>query len=719
MNAIVQPIYTPNAVAMRQHLDHLFGGYLDGCHDGLIELAWTETIAIDGKHPLKHAKLFGTDQADDLIEEAMRLNSQPMCNVYIGAALRKPTTAPFGRTSDADAYALTAAYVDLDDPGAATSAKEIYGKAKPTFIVVTGNSPHTRAQMWWKLDEPLTDPALWSSLLRGMAAAMKGDSTVTNPARVMRLAGSIAWPVKEGRKTEITNIGQLREPGQSVYAYGHMASLFPPIGSIASSPAPAATKTTNSLGLAGKITDGRESYMTKTIAACLLEFIGTTGAAPSTEELFEAAWPQYERQVDFSRAGRGADEFAEKCAYTISRFHRGEIRGIESLDKAVEVYRNKAQAKATSVTTAPPAQETAHDDDGPFQASTLAGSPPEREWLVPEWIPAGTVSSIYGDGGVGKTLVAQQLLYAAALGGKWLGLAVPKCRALGVFCEDDKDELHRRHDSIKQAMGITIGNPFEDAFLWPRVGFDNLLVTFDRESKPTMSPLFERTMKAVLENRIGLLILDTAADLFGGNEVIRGQVNYFIKAVCGSYIRRAKELGFMLTVVILAHPSQAGRNSGTGESGSTGWSNAVRSRLYLTRPEDGLPEQRILTRKKSNYSAAGDDVKLELMWFKGAIVRQADAEKADEATAIKSAVNQILRKVQEAFERGHPYGANSGYDSFIGKRIPEEMPHMDRRIIGAALDEIRRKQMIETAKTSSGNRRGYRVVEEIKTEAGV
>lgn len=716
MNAVVQPLFKPDTKAMAQHVEHLFGGYLDGCHDGLIELSWTDTKPdTSGRHRLANARMFGTDKLEELVEEAARLNAQPMCNVYIGAALRKAETAPFGRAQDSDAYALTAAYVDLDDAGTATAAKEIYGRAKPTFIVVTGKEPHTRAQMWWRLDEPLTDPAIWPSLLRGMAAAMKGDSTVTNPARVMRLAGSIAWPVKEGRTVELTQIGQLREPGQSVYAYGHMAALFPPVASIAPAAAAPVSKTTNSLGLHDKITDGREGYMTRTIAACLVEFIGTTGAAPTPQELQETAWPQYERHVDFSRAGRGAEEFAEKCAYTVNRFHRGEIRGIENLDKAIEVYRNKAQAKATSGAVA--RQADAHDDDGPFQASTLSGTPPEREWLVPEWIPAGTVSSIYGDGGVGKTLVAQQLLYAAAIGGKWLGLAIPKCKALGVFCEDDRDELHRRHDSIRQAMGIAIGNPFDGAFLWPRVGFDNLLVTFDRESKPTMSPLFERTMKAVLENQIGLLVLDTAADLFGGNEVIRGQVNYFIKAVCGAYIRRAKELGFGLTVVILAHPSQAGRNSGTGESGSTGWSNAVRSRLYLTKPETGLPEQRVLTRKKSNYSAAGDDVKLDLIWSKGAIIPQADA---DDETAVKSAVNQVLRKVSEAFESGRPYGANKGYDNFIGKRIPADLPHINRRILAAALDQIQTGQMLrKNVRTSLGDRSGYNISEEMKVELGL
>jgi hypothetical protein len=69
---------------MRAHLEHLFGGYLDGCHEGLVELAWTDTRPVEGKYALRHAGLFGTDRLDELVEEAARLNSQPMCNVYDG-----------------------------------------------------------------------------------------------------------------------------------------------------------------------------------------------------------------------------------------------------------------------------------------------------------------------------------------------------------------------------------------------------------------------------------------------------------------------------------------------------------------------------------------------------------------------------------------------------------------------------------------------------------
>ena len=104
----------------------------------------------------------------------------------------------------ADVLALTASYCDLDEPGAAATAKDKYGRAKPTLVVVTGRDPHLRAQLWWRLSEPITDKAAWQALLKGMAHALGGDTSVTDPPRVMRLAGSIAWPIKDGRKVEMT-----------------------------------------------------------------------------------------------------------------------------------------------------------------------------------------------------------------------------------------------------------------------------------------------------------------------------------------------------------------------------------------------------------------------------------------------------------------------------------------------------------------------------------
>lgn len=421
MSAVVKALYEPDLNAMRAHVEHLFGGDLGGCADGKIELAWTDSRPdAVGRYRLKNARLFGVTELDALVEFAARLNSVNNCNVYIGAALRKPDTSPFGRGQDSDAYALTCAYVDLDDPGAAGAAKDVYGLDKPTFIVLTGRAPHVRAQMWWKLDEPIQNTEWWPSLLRGIAHKMGGDGTVTNPSRVMRLAGSIAWPVKPGRTIELTSIAPLREPGPSSYAIEHLASLFPAMAEGTTSAVPVSvTHTTNSLGLSDRIADGREAYMRDTITACLVELIGTTGTAPTAQELYDAAWPQYERKVDLTRAGRGPQEFAEKCEYTVKRFERGEIRGVENLDAAVAAYARKERARAEAgIAPSVAAPQPAGSVRFPFETIGMLRRLPAPLWLAKDWVPEGATGIFYGKWAAGKSFIGFDFLLHLAYGFK-------------------------------------------------------------------------------------------------------------------------------------------------------------------------------------------------------------------------------------------------------------------------------------------------------------
>lgn len=442
MTATVQALFEPDQIAMRQHVEHLFGGDLGGCHDGKIELAWTDNRPdASGRYRLKNARLFDTSQIGDLVEYAAHLNSINNCNVYIGAALRKPDAAPFGRAQDSDAYALTCAYVDLDDPGAAGAAKEVYGLDKPTFIVLTGRAPHVRAQMWWRLEEPIQNTDWWPGLLRGIAAKMGGDSTVTNPSRIMRLAGSIAWPVKEGRTIELTSIARLREPGPSAYAIEHLAHVFPAVADSSISAAPAnITHTTNSLGLADKVMDGREAYMRDTIAACLVEYIGTTGAAPNAQELYDLAWPQYERKVDLTRAGRGPEEFAEKCAYTIKRFERGEIHGAETLEAAVAAYARKERARAEAgispQNAAPlpqPAIQNSAIKTASFYALLTENVIEEPDYIEPGFAGPGNFVLIAGPPKAQKSFLLQEMLVSCATGTPFLMNTFTVVRPLRVF----------------------------------------------------------------------------------------------------------------------------------------------------------------------------------------------------------------------------------------------------------------------------------------------
>ncbi|MDP5309141.1 AAA family ATPase [Paracoccus spongiarum] len=242
-----------------------------------------------------------------------------------------------------------------------------------------------------------------------------------------------------------------------------------------------------------------------------------------------------------------------------------------------------------------------------FPASDLAGKPvPSREWLVRDLVPSGTVTLLGGDGGTGKSLLALQLACAVASGGKWMGRAVSSGGALFISAEDDTAELHRRLNDVVQADGLRFDD-LDRLTMRSLAGEDALLAMQDGKTGTLYpSPLFAEIDKRTDEDRPAIVVLDTLADLFPGNENDRAQARQFVGILRGLAIRHD------CAVLLLAHPSLSGLNSGSGTSGSTAWNNSVRSRLYLERVvQDGYeanPDARILSTKKANYSTTGGEI---------------------------------------------------------------------------------------------------------------
>ena len=240
--------------------------------------------------------------------------------------------------------------------------------------------------------------------------------------------------------------------------------------------------------------------------------------------------------------------------------------------------------------------------------------PPEREWIVPDWLPVGHVTSLYGDGGVGKSLLAQQLMFACASGTPWCGIAVSRCRSLGLFCEDDEGELHRRQQKMNDGAGLTFADIGDMRWI-SGVGADNILAapTIDGRVMPT--PRFSELRDAAAAHGARLVVLDNAADIYDGSEIERRHVRRFI----GMLTSIAQDLD--AAVLLTAHPSRDGLRTGSLDGGSTAWSNSVRSRWSLARPagdDDGLDtNERVMVRRKANYSSTGDT--LRLRWAGGVL----------------------------------------------------------------------------------------------------
>ena len=221
-----------------------------------------------------------------------------------------------------------------------------------------------------------------------------------------------------------------------------------------------------------------------------------------------------------------------------------------------------------------------------------------RAWLVEGLIPAGNITLISGDGGSGKSLIAAQLCASTVLGRSWIGSEpIAKGSALYISAEDDLPEVRRRMADIARHHEVSMRD-LRGLAVVSLADRDALLAVPGRNRatlEPT--PLYAALAARIAALRPALVVIDTLADTFGGNEIDRSQARQF-----------------NMTGVVLAHPSQSGMSSGSGTSGSTGWSNSVRSRIYMKRDEQ-KPDVRILELMKSNYGAIGE--RITVQWDKG------------------------------------------------------------------------------------------------------
>ena len=171
--------------------------------------------------------------------------------------------------------------------------------------------------------------------------------------------------------------------------------------------------------------------------------------------------------------------------------------------------------------------------------------------------------------------------------------------------------------AIAESYDVVLAD-LADLHLVPLAGRDAVLGAPEGKAAIIKATAVWRALTLIVERiRPRLVVLDTLADVFAGNENARAEARQFIGLLRGLAIDHD------LAVVLLAHPSLSGMASGSGTSGSTAWSNSVRSRLYLEtlKGDDGKEidaDLRVLRVMKSNYGRTG--LEMRLRWFKGCFI---------------------------------------------------------------------------------------------------
>ena len=108
-----------------------------------------------------------------------------------------------GKLLDHEVRYTLALVVDIDDRNAGQHFRDLlrqHGIPRPSIVVRTGTIPHDRYQLVWRLKEPETDLAAWTSISRNLTELLGGDRSCGGPpSHLFRLPGLMSRPKAEKR----------------------------------------------------------------------------------------------------------------------------------------------------------------------------------------------------------------------------------------------------------------------------------------------------------------------------------------------------------------------------------------------------------------------------------------------------------------------------------------------------------------------------------------
>ena len=300
-------------------------------------------------------------------------------------------------------------------------------------------------------------------------------------------------------------------------------------------------------------------------------------------------------------------------------------------------------------------------------------------------IPANHVTLLAAHGGTGKSLVA--LLLAVCVAMELPLFDVPTRQGPVVFFsgEDDGPLLRHRLNFICERLGINPADLEGNLHLIDATAHDPVLYAQQDRNKSSTTPTYDALRTYVREVKPALLILDNASDVFAGSEIDRTAVRAFMRhaALLGRDVGAA--------VLLLAHvdkgTSRGDRSKNTeGYSGSTAWSNSSRSRLFMSRADDGSIT---LEHQKSNLGKLRDPIRL--FWPDGGLP-QLDLEFGPvvQGIADRNHEKALLKLIHEFTQRGeHVPTAVQARPNAV-KLLREESTYPKRLKDGEVFDLLRR-----------------------------
>lgn len=252
-----------------------------------------------------------------------------------------------------------------------------------------------------------------------------------------------------------------------------------------------------------------------------------------------------------------------------------------------------------------------------------------RQWLIPNWLPANTVTMFTGQGGAGKSWLTLQVaceIASHAERGTWgkpnaeiqrypseyddTTENVPKHIVFATY-EDEPAEIKRRLNALSSAFEwvasereviqqhLHIIDMRGVGSVWGPGAGQHIAITGE------LLRSGEALRKVCEDLKASLLILDPLSGAFGGNENDRTAVYDFVSSFRG-WGEAAK-----CAMLVIGHLPKNKDGKAAGFSGSTAWEASARAMWMLEKEGESFR----LKHTKSNYALRQEDIPLERSQF--------------------------------------------------------------------------------------------------------
>jgi hypothetical protein len=178
----------------------------------------------EGTQP--HTARFSPDRIDEAVEWIRSMNDLGR-NLYVVRNPIRPDV--IGSASDTDIIAAFFLWADCDDLHSTENIRKFTGP-KFSASIITGEVPEKRVHVYWQLTEPMTDMQEWTRIQQGIAAHFNSDKSVVNPSRIMRIAGTVAYPARHkqerGYVSELTTFRNVYDDAREPVSIDQMQRVF-------------------------------------------------------------------------------------------------------------------------------------------------------------------------------------------------------------------------------------------------------------------------------------------------------------------------------------------------------------------------------------------------------------------------------------------------------------------------------------------------------------